>query len=283
VKAEVNGAALELVERGTGEPVVLVHGSASDYRTWDAQLEELGKRFRAMAYSRRYHYPNRPIPEDADYSMREHVDDLSALLSSRAAAPAHLVGHSYGGFVCLLLAIQEPGLVRSLVLAEPPVIPLFLPLPPKPSALLKLLLRKPQTAIAIIRFVATGIAPATAAARRDDAKAATRCMGRAILGHDSLARLAEPRLQQAQDNFIKAELLGSGLPPLEREDVRRIQTPTLLLTGARSPRLFHRLTDGLQDLLPHAECAEIPSASHIIHEDSPAAYNGAVLSFLARH
>jgi len=41
------------VERGTGEPVVFVHGSASDYRTWHSQLDELGQRYRTIAYSRR--------------------------------------------------------------------------------------------------------------------------------------------------------------------------------------------------------------------------------------
>jgi pimeloyl-ACP methyl ester carboxylesterase len=41
----------------------------------------------------------------------EHVDDLEALLRLLDAAPAHLVGHSYGAFVCLLLAIRKPQIV----------------------------------------------------------------------------------------------------------------------------------------------------------------------------
>ncbi len=54
--------------------------------------------------------------------MDEHVHDLEAFLHLLGAAPAHLVGHSYGALVSLLLAVQAPQLVGSLVLAEPPAI-----------------------------------------------------------------------------------------------------------------------------------------------------------------
>jgi pimeloyl-ACP methyl ester carboxylesterase len=126
-----NGYRFEYVERGSGEPVVFVHGSASDYRTWQAQQDEFAQHFRTMPYSRRYHWPNDEIAEGADYSMTEHVEDLRALLRLLNATPAHLVGHSYGAFVCLLLAIREPGLVQTLALAEPPAITLFVSNQPK--------------------------------------------------------------------------------------------------------------------------------------------------------
>jgi pimeloyl-ACP methyl ester carboxylesterase len=99
---KINGTSLEYAEYGEGEPLVLVHGSASDYRTWHKQQEEFAHRYRVITYSRRYHWPNEQIPEDAGYSMLEHVDDLQALIQELGAAPAHLVGHSYGAFLCLL-------------------------------------------------------------------------------------------------------------------------------------------------------------------------------------
>ena len=129
---ELNGVRLDYVERGSGEPVVLVHGSAGDRRTWDCQLDALGGRFRAIAYSRRYHWPNQPIAPGDDYSMPEHVADLRSFIRGLGLSSAHLVGHSYGAFVCLLLAMSDPEAVRLLVLAEAPVFTLVVDIPPRP-------------------------------------------------------------------------------------------------------------------------------------------------------
>lgn len=279
---ELNGYKFEYVEKGTGEPVVLVHGSASDYRTWKKPLEELSKHYRTIAYSRRYHWPNEKISEGQDYSMLQHVDDLEALLQS-LDQPAHLIGHSYGGFVCLLLAIRNPQLVRTLVLAEPPVVTLHISNKPKPGELLKVLFSRPRTALAIIKFGAKGISPATAAAKQDNMEKALDIFGKATLGVDTFNNLSSERLQQSRDNLIKAEFLGSGLAPLDRQKVRNIKMPVLLLKGEKSPKLFRYLLDELNELIPHAEREEIPGASHIMHDDNLDYYNSVVLSFLEQH
>jgi pimeloyl-ACP methyl ester carboxylesterase len=52
--ASVDGAALAYREQGEGEPVVFVHGSSSDLRTWERQLPAIGASYRAIAYSRRH-------------------------------------------------------------------------------------------------------------------------------------------------------------------------------------------------------------------------------------
>lgn len=279
---QVRDATFEYREAGTGEPVVLVHGSASDWRTWQSQLDAFGEHFRTIAYSRRYHWPNEPIPAGRDYAMQEHVDDLQALLPAFDAAPAHLVGHSYGGFVCLLLALREPRLVRSLVLAEPPVVTLFVSDPPTSSELLRLSVRRPRTALAIVKFGAKGIRPATAAARKGDMETAMRVFGKAVLGEEFLQRLPETRLEQIRANAIKEEFLGSGFAPIDDARLRTLDVPVLLITGKRSPALFHRIVDRLEELLPRTERTEISDASHIMHEDNAAAYNAAVLSFLSK-
>ena len=282
-RVNANGIALEYAELGGGEPLVLVHGSASDCRTWHLQQEALAERFRVVTYSRRYHWPNEPIADGADYAMAEHVADLRAVLHALDAAPAHLVGHSYGAFVCLLLAQRDPSLVHTLVLAEPPVITLFVSNTPKPLELLKLLATRPRTAAAIIKLGATGLGPATAAAGRGNMEEAMRLFGTAALGREAYHSLSEARREQVRVNLIPAELLGSGFPPLEAERLRGVTTPTLLLTGQSSPQVFHRLADRLEELVPRTERAEIPNASHIMHEDNPSAFSAAVLSFVERH
>jgi pimeloyl-ACP methyl ester carboxylesterase len=283
--AAVDGAALAYREQGEGEAVVFVHGSASDLRTWEQQLPAIGTRYRAIAYSRRYARPNEDIEPGADDQMLPHVDDLAAFLRMIGAAPAHLVGHSWGAFICLLTAIRHPEMVRSLVLQEPPVLSLFVSIPPRPRELFPLLVRRPRTALAILEFGAGTIAPAQRAFRRGDDDLALQAFAHGVLGKETYERLPEERKQQARENLatLRAQLLGAGFPPLDEDDVRGIRVSTLLMTGQRSPTVLLRLTEHLQWLLPHAERVEIAGASHAMQEENPGAVNEAILGFLARH
>lgn len=279
----INGTSLEYFDNGKGDPLLLVHGSASDYRTWQYQQEEFSKHYRVINYSRRYHWPNEKIQDGADYSMLEQVDDVKSLILELDAGPAHLVGHSYGAFLCLLVAIQAPQLVRTLVLAEPPAITLFVSNKPKPLEILKLLVTRPRTAFALINFGTRGAAPAEAAARRDDVRGAMRLFGRTILGEQYFRNLSEHRLEQADANAIKAEFLGSGFAALDSKQVRNINVPTLLINGQYSHSIFHRVIDRIEKLIPHTERIEIENASHTMHEDNATAYNQVVQSFLEKH
>jgi pimeloyl-ACP methyl ester carboxylesterase len=280
-KLAIAGYEFHCVQRGEGKPVLFVHGSVSDYRTWQPQLEAFAQRFRAIAYSRRYHWPNTPIATSADYAMRVHVDDLEAVIGSLGIAPVHLVGHSYGAFLCLLLACRRPDLVRSLVLAEPPLVTLLVSNAPRMSEILRLFATSPRTAMALLKFGASGLGPATAAFRAGDVEKGLRIFGTAVLGREAFQNLSDARLRQARDNLIVAEFLGSGFVSVDPGEMRRIEDPTLLVTGARSPALFHRLTDRLEELLRRVQRVEIPQASHVMHEDNAPAFNAAVLSFLA--
>jgi pimeloyl-ACP methyl ester carboxylesterase len=283
--AAVDGIALAYREQGEGDAVVFVHGSASDLRTWEQQLPAIVTRYRAIAYSRRYARPNEDIEPGADDQMLPHVDDLAALLRLIGAAPAHLVGHSWGAFICLLAAIRHPEMVRSLVLQEPPVLSLFVSTPPPLRELLPLLVRRPRTALAILEFGAGTIAPAQRAFMRGDDEQALQAFARGVLGRETFERLPEERKQQARENLgtLRAQLLGAGFPPLDEEDVRGLRVPTLLMTGERSPAFLLRLTEHLQQLLPNAERVDIAGASHAMQEENPGAVNEAILGFLARH
>ncbi len=282
VPVVVNDYAFKYIEKGRGDPVVFVHGSVSDYRTWADQMEAVSKEYRAITYSRRFHWPNREITDGEDYSMQQHVSDLDAILSP-LEQPVHLIGHSYGAFICLLLAMKSPNRIRSLVLAEPPAITLFVSNSPKTSEILKLLLTRPKTAIALVKLGSRGIEPATKAIERDQVKKAVEIFGTAVLGAEAYSNLSEARMEQVYQNVIKAEFMGSGFPPLEAKKIRSIDIPTLLISGENSPKIFPLLLDRLQQLLPNARQKVIPGASHISHEDNPEGFNQNILSFIEEH
>jgi len=280
----VNGAVLAWCETGSGQPVIFVHGSASDIRTWDRQIPAIGESYRAVGYSRRYARPNEDIEAGADDQMPPHVDDLIAFMQDIGAESAHLVGHSWGGFVALLTAIKTPQSVRSLVLLEPPILTLFVSTPPKPGEILSLLIRDPGLAFAIIRFGATAFGPAKKAYQRGDDEAAMLAFGRGVLGNIALECLSAERLQQVRDNknADRAQILGAGFPALDVDQVRRAQIPTLLLVGERSPKLLRKLSDRLHRLLPSSDLIEVPDASHLMHEDNAGYVNDAIVEFLGR-
>ena len=279
---DINGYSIEYHETGNGQPIVLVHGSASDCRTWQFQREAFAEEYRVIDYSRRYHWPNMPIPDGAEYSMDEQVDDLQYLLQHLDAAPAHIVGHSYGAVLGLLLALRKPALVRSLVLCEAPVLTLFVSNHPKPLELLKLLLSKPRTAVAIIRFGALGVERASRAFRNGDLQAGMQFMARAIFGPGGLADLPDSHRSQVADNLsnVRMEVLGPGFVPLDKNKLKILAAPSLLVSASNSIALFQHLTDHLETILRNVQRSEIPGASHLMHEDNPAAFNRAVLSFI---
>ena len=272
---------LDTTTEGNGDTIVLVHGSASDRRTWDAVRPTLARDHRVVTYSRRYHWPNPSIPENADYSMTEHVDDLIALLRSLEAGPTHLIGHSYGGVLALMAAIGEPSLVRTMVLIEPPVVALFLSSPPRPTELLRTIVTRPRIGIALARFGMTGLQPAVRAAERGEMDEALQVFGNAVLGKAAWGSLSVARLEQARANNIRAEYTGSGFAPLAADHVRQVIAPSLIVSGGDSPTIWRLLADHLHRLLPRSVRVEIEGASHIVHEDQTDEFNQAVLTFLA--
>ena len=134
--------------------------------------------------------------------MDPHVEDLVALLDKLGTGRAHLVGHSWGGFIALLTAIRQPELVRRLVLMEPPIVSLFVSTPPRPWELLRLFMESPRTAAAIVKFGATALSPAQKAFGRGDDDAAIQAFGTGVLGKKFFDELSPARKQQVWEQPI---------------------------------------------------------------------------------
>jgi pimeloyl-ACP methyl ester carboxylesterase len=280
----VNGATLAYREVGDGEPVVFVHGDLSDLRSWDPLLPIVGSSYRAIAYSRRFAPPGEDIPPGVDNQMLPHVEDLAAFLGAVDAAPAHLVGSSWGAFISLLVAIRHPHLVRSVVLGEPPALTLFVGMPPRPPELLRLLATRPRTALAIIGFGARVISPAEKSFRRGDDEGGRDAFVGGVLGKERWRALPEARRQQADQNLstLKASMLGAGFPPLGDEEVRGVRAPALLVAGEHTRAIFRRILDRLEELLPDTERVTLPGATHT-QEENPQALGEFVVEFISRH
>ncbi len=102
-KAEIGGLELAYLEAGQGSPVLFLHGGgATDYRTWEDQVESFSPRYHAIAYSRRGHFPNPSIPSDLQpVSTETHGRDLHDLIEALKMDRVTLVATSYGGDIAL--------------------------------------------------------------------------------------------------------------------------------------------------------------------------------------
>jgi pimeloyl-ACP methyl ester carboxylesterase len=98
--------------RRAPRPVLLIHGSTSTGRNdWDGVIDDLAERRRVIVPDCRGHGRS-PNPR-AGYAFREMAADLAELTRRLDAAPAHIVGHSNGGNVALVMALEEAGVVAS--------------------------------------------------------------------------------------------------------------------------------------------------------------------------
>jgi esterase len=116
-EVQVNGVSLYYEEHGAGEASLGVHGGGSSAAFWSDAAGQLATLGRVIVYDRRGHFRSeRPDPYITD--VHRNADDAAALIEALAAAPAIVIGRSYGGAVAVDVALRHPDLVRALVLLE---------------------------------------------------------------------------------------------------------------------------------------------------------------------
>jgi pimeloyl-ACP methyl ester carboxylesterase len=225
---EIEGAGVELhyVERGSGPPVLVIHGLASDAEAWSPQLEALADAgARAIAYDRRgYGASGAPEPYLAT-TVQEQAQDAATLLERLDAAPALLLGDGFGALVALDLLVRRPVLATGAVLGD---VPLFAFVPAATEAL---------------------------AAQRELLEQALRDGGpqaamRAWLGGAADAAGA-PRAPTWQRGFF-ADYAGQASWSPSRRELRAIGLPVAVVTGPTSAAHTVAAADAAATLLPAA-------------------------------
>jgi pimeloyl-ACP methyl ester carboxylesterase len=117
----LNGAVeIAYLDEGAGEPVVLVHGFASNKEVnwvnpgWMRTLTGAGRR--AIALDNRGHGQSSKLHDPAAYHSAMMADDVRALLDHLAIERADVMGYSMGARIAAFLAVDHPARVRSLIL-----------------------------------------------------------------------------------------------------------------------------------------------------------------------
>ena len=279
---ETKAGALHYVERGSGDPIVFVHGTLCDYTVWETQAEALSSEFRVIAYSRRYAHPNNRQGDVMDSTVQNNADDLNALVDGIGAGKVHLIGHSYGGFIAAYFALKHPDKLHSLILANAAVSTMLVR-EPTFSSVFSLLVRSPRVALSA-RRVLNATAAAVKAVEDGDSTAPRRLFLPALFNgrSDLPSKPAEFDSMVARNARTLRETTTS-FPPVTKTEVKKIGIPTMVICGELSAPWDYKVSQELAESIPTAERAVVPGAGHFFLLERPADANSKMLGFIRKH
>jgi len=249
-------------ERGSGRPLVLVHGTGADASAFDAASGLLAARGRrVIAYDRRGFSRTGGDPPRKKGYLRRHADDLAALLRELGAVPATLVGWSWGGLVALATAVHHSNVVDRLVLFEPPFH------------------AKQRISFGMMRGVGGAVVRGKLGMKERGAKRFFRWALQRNDGSEGWDSLSEQMKKGLLANArgVLAELEAGTAEEIDVELLGRIRCPIAFVLGERSREAFHEAIDELRETFPAAPVVDLPHGDHASTVREPARWVEAVL------
>jgi len=268
-RRRVNGVELYYELTGSGDPLVLVHGSWVDHKSWQPVVPGLAGSFRVLTYDRRGHSLSEKPPGQG--SRREDEDDLAALMEALGLAPAHVAANSFGGSIALGLAARRPELFRSLIVHEAPLMGIV-----ADDAELRPLMAELQVKFGRVldRLRAGDIPGGT-----------RRFVEEVVLGPGMWEQFPEETRRTLMNNaptFLD-ELQDAEGANLDVGGLSRYSSPILLTEGDQSPPWFPKIMTKLAGAIVGAERLTFPGAGHAPHLTHPDDYVRAVTGFVGAH
>ncbi|MEZ5591747.1 MAG: alpha/beta hydrolase [Gammaproteobacteria bacterium] len=265
----VNLHACQTLGEGS-ETSLLLHCSASTGGQWNSLGQHLAQQQRVLLPDLFGHGNSQPWHGQTAYMLEQEIGALLHLLE-QTSAPVHLVGHSYGGALALMLALRLPQRLRSLTLIEP-VAPFIL----RPDNAAE---RYPLEQLhQLARTVQTALL------KGDDWAG----MGHFIdywNGTGSWDQLSVQR-QAAYAQHIRAisqHFQAAFSAQIEPCELRELRVPTLLLRGDRSPMPTHYIADKLAATLPGVSYQIIARAGHMVPLTHATAVNSLICAHIQRN
>lgn len=251
---------------GAGPPVIVAHCSSASHKALKPLIRQIEQRYEVFAPDLIGYGASQRWPADRALAPETEIALLTSL-QARAAAPVHLVGHSYGAMLCLEAARQLGSSVASLTLIEPVSFHLL-----KPGG------RKAE--YREIAGVADKVIEAMEAGK--PRLAAAHYMGfwmgrlRWWLAPARLKRGVGETIDKVAKEFALIRAMDADLT-----DYRAVRAPTRLIVGGRTRAPAKAVIDILMDTLPAAERRVVPRAGHMSPLTHPEQVNPLVLTHLA--
>jgi pimeloyl-ACP methyl ester carboxylesterase len=257
-------------DTGAGPDVVCLHCNASSSAQWRDLSDRLSGRsagrFRVRAPDLYGSGRSPDWPSDRTITLRDELDFIAPVLQS-CAGPVALVGHSHGGAVALLAAVQHPERVRALVLYEPTLFALVDAAHPRPNG---------------ADGIRAAVAAAAAALDAGDRDGAARCFIDFWSGAGTWQAVPAERKPAIAASVANVRRWGHALfgEPTPLEAFATLRMPVLYLLGGRSPRPAHAVAEVLLPVLPQARLLEFEELGHMGPLTHPQVVHAAIEAFL---
>ncbi len=259
--------AMRWTARGEGVPLVAVHSSGMSSRQWRKLETELAPGLRLVAPDLLGYGESSPWPVAERFHFVLDQLAIERVIEAQGE-PVHLVGHSYGGFLALLVALHHPGRVRSVSVFEP-------------------------VSFGVLRSMGDAEALASLPSRGDDepwpdAPEQLEAWLEGFVdywnGTGGWRAQSEPLREAFRRAGIKmvgeVRTLGVDTTPLAA--YRTLSVPVSLLGGERSTLAAKRVLAALASAIPDAVRVEIPGAGHMGPLTHASEVNAAILANVAR-
>jgi YbgC/YbaW family acyl-CoA thioester hydrolase len=252
----VNGVSLAVETRGSGLPIVFLHGFPLDRTIWRHQLDTLSG-YRRIAYD--FRGMGRSDAPDLGYSMAMYADDLAALLDALGEDRVVLCGLSMGGYVAFEFLRRHRSRVRGLILMD----------------------TRAEADSAEGRKARDGL---VAKVRDLGAIAAAEAM----LPRFFTATVPADIIESVREMILRAPapgIIGALTAMRERSDSSPLLSglvgiPTLVVVGQEDVITPPGLSEQMAAVIPEARLVEIPGSGHLPCIEQPVPTTRAILKFL---
>jgi len=265
-RTQINGVELEVRDRGSGEPVVFVHGAMADECAAVLTEPLFANQYRLIDYHRRGWGNSARL--QAPLSIEQQAADCRAVMHHLGVERAHLVGQSYGGVILLQMALDTPDAVQTLSLLEPAV----------PS----ILFNSPAFGAVMTK--------AASLFESGDTAGAMDAFGQEVAGADYRTVFNQTlppgyfeRWVADGPTFFQYDGPALQAWTFTRETAVQITQPVLNMRGVNTQPYFRECFETFQMWLSHAENFVLPKATHAMLQTNPKGAAERLASFLSGH
>lgn len=259
MKVKANGIQINYAIEGSGPWVVMSHSLACAIPMWDEQAQALKSKYKVLRFDTRGHGAT-DAPAGA-YTLDLLAADLHGLLSALGVTNPHFVGLSMGGMIGMTYALRHPGTFKSLVLCDTSS-----RVPPE---------AKPVWDERIKTATEKGMEPLVDATLKRWFTEPYFAKRNSVV--ERVAGLIRTTPAQGYAGCCQA------IPKIDLTDkLGAIKCPVQVIVGDKDVGTPVAMSEAIHKAIPGSELVIISDASHLSNLEQPAAFNEALLRFLAR-